>query len=170
MSHPGELQLFVQEGDSIPPPLPSLPASTRNEVKEFNLDLPLFWLPWRRHAARLAAAAVFSPISKRTAKAQTETVRKSGTDTRRMAAASRLHPSSRCAQPGRWRRAGSPVAQAEGCRYKQVHVCTCVYIRVHAYTLCQLVAWHCGFTALGREQVAVLLLGGHLICSDLHRD
>lgn len=127
------------------PPLPFLPASTGNEVKEFNLDLPLFWLHWRRHAARLDAAAVFSPISKSSAKVQTETGRKSGTDATQMSAMGRLYPSSHCAQPGRWHDAVSPVAQAEECQYRHVHVCTCTHTCVHAYTLVSFAAWPCSF-------------------------
>lgn len=173
MSHPGELQLFAQEGDSIPPPrppLPSLPTSTGNEVKEFNLDLPLFWLPWRRHAARLDAAAAFSPISKRTAKAQTVTARKSGTDTRRMSVVGGLHPPSRCAQPGRWRDAERPVARAEGCQYKHAHVCTCADTRVHAYTRVYLLhGTAVSFSFRGAGWCAAAGRGC-LICGDPHRD
>lgn len=52
-----------------------------------------------------------------------------------MSAASRLHPSSRCAQPGRWRDAESPVAQAAGCHYKHVQVYTHACIHEHMCTL-----------------------------------
>lgn len=150
------------------PPLPSLFASIRNEVKEFNLDLPLFWLPWRRHAARLDAAAVFFPISKRTAKAQTETVRKSGTDTTWMLAVSRLHPSSHCAQPERWRDAESPMAWAEGCQYKHVHY---AYTCVHAHTLVYLLPGTVVSSHFwgARERAGCVLLGGRMIYGDLYR-
>lgn len=149
------------------PPLPSLSASTRNEVKEFNLDFPLFWLPQRRHATRLDAAVVFSPISKCTAKAQTETVRKSGTDITQMSAASRFHSLSRCAQPGRWHSAESPVAWVEGCQYKHIHVCTCTYTHVHAHTLVSLLHGSAvsPSSSGARETVGCVLLLGE--CIDL---
>lgn len=152
VSHPRELQLFIQEGDSIPlfacPPLPSLPASARKEIKEFSLDLPLFWLLCKRQAARLDA--VFSPIFRQTVKAQTETARESGTDSAPVAAAGKHPPLSRCAQPRRscnvgWRRG------------KAHRMTTCASTRVcmhaHAHTLVYLLfgsSWERFLSRLGK--------------------